>query len=86
MKTRKQYTDNIVVGNIVAFKNSDAMYSAKVISVVGEELTVQTPNGSIFYIEKASVVWVKNGTHWPEGVYNALKYTKKASERTEPAS
>ena len=86
MKTRKQFIDNIAVGNIVAFKNTENMYSGKVISVNEEKLTIQTPNGSIFYIEKSSVAWVKNGSHWPEGVYNALKYTKRASERTEPVN
>ena len=83
--TREQFINNISVGNIVAFRSNSGMYSAKVIEVreTNKPLVVQTKNGSILYIDRQDVTWVKNGTHWPTGIYNALKYTKRASERTE---
>lgn len=83
---REQFINNISVGNIVAFRSNSCMYSAKVIEVrdANKPLVVQTKNGSILYVDRQDVAWVKNGTHWPAGIYNALKYTKRASERTEP--
>ena len=83
---REQFINNISVGNIVAFRSNSCMYSAKVIEVrdANKPLVVQTKNGSILYVDRQDVAWVKNGTHWPTGIYNALKYTKRASERTEP--
>ena len=86
--TREQFINNISVGNIVAFRSNSGMYSAKVIEVreTNKPLVVQTKNGSILYIDRQDVTWVKNGTHWPAGIYNALKYTKRASERTEPST
>ena len=83
---REQFINNISVGNIVAFRSNSCMYSAKVIEVrdANKPLVVQTKNGSILYVDRQDVEWVKNGTHWPAGIYNALKYTKRASERTEP--
>ena len=83
---REQFINNISVGNIVAFRSNSCMYSAKVIEVrdANKPLVVQTKHGSILYVDRQDVAWVKNGTHWPAGIYNALKYTKRASEKTEP--
>ena len=72
-KTKQEY---ICVGNIVAFKREDLMFSGKVIEVSEDKVTIQTPNNSIFYVERENVVWVKIGTKWPVGIYNALKYSK----------
>lgn len=52
------------------------MFSGKVIGVSEDKVTIQTPNNSIFYVERENVVWVKIGTKWPVGIYNALKYSK----------
>ena len=85
LSTREQYLNNISVKNIVAFRNQDQMFSGMVIEIAPTgTLTLRTKNGSIFYVEKADIVWVKNGTHWPVGIFNALKYSKRASDRTEP--
>ena len=83
---REQFINNISVGNIVAFRSNSGMYSAKVIEVrdANKPLKKKKKNGSILYVDRQDVAWVKNGTHWPAGIYNALKYTKRASERTEP--
>lgn len=77
-EARKRYLDSICKSNIVAFKNSEHIYSGKVIEVVGKYVTIQTPNGSIFYVNKyKDIVWVKNGSKWPVGIFNALKRSKK---------
>ena len=75
-KTKQEYISIICVGNIVAFKIEDLMFSGKVIEVSEDKVTIQTPNNSIFYVERENVVWVKIGTKWPVGIYNALKYSK----------
>lgn len=75
-KTKQEYISNICAGNIVAFKREDLMFSGKVIEVSEDKVTIQTPNNSIFYVERENVVWVKIGTKWPVGIYNALKYSK----------
>lgn len=74
--TRKEHLDNMVCGNIVAFTNGVDMFSGKVISVEGNFVTVQTLNGSIFYKKKDDIKWVKNGSKWPVGIFNALKRSK----------
>ena len=77
-EARKKYLDSISKNNIVAFRNSKHIYSGKVIEVVGKFATIQTPNGSIYYVNKyEEIVWVKNGSKWPVGIFNALKRSKK---------
>lgn len=75
-KTKQDYINNLCVGNIVAFKREDLMFSGKVIAKDSGQVVIQTPNNSIFYVERENVVWVKIGTKWPVGIYNALKYSK----------
>lgn len=72
-KNREFFLNSLTIGNIVAFRVEDKMYSGKIVKIDGEELTIQTKNGSVYYIFKSDVVWVKNGTFWPKGIYNALK-------------
>lgn len=78
MKSKEQFVSSIVPGNIIAFKNGEFMYSGKVIDCREENkaFVVRTKNGSIYEIARESVAWVKNGTNWPVGIYNALKYSK----------
>lgn len=81
-KTRQEYLANLQIGNIVAFKVGENMYSGKVVSVVdsldvGKIITVKTKNGSVYYPHVSDIVWIKNGTHWPQGIFNALKESKK---------
>ena len=73
-KSREFYLKSISIGTIVAFKNSDKLFSGKVIEIKNDKLTVQTKNCSVYYI---NVAWVKNGTNWPVGIYNALKITRE---------
>lgn len=80
-KTKKDYVDNIQIGNIIAFKVGEDMYSGKVIdiSIYSEgvfQYTVKTKNGSVYFPSVDDITWIKNGSHWPVGIYNALKLTK----------
>lgn len=77
-KTRREYLDNLQIGNIVAFKVGERMFSGKVVSFVDMcRITVKTKNGSVYYPDIEDIVWIKNGTHWPQGIFNALKESKK---------
>lgn len=77
-KTRREYLDNLQIGNIVAFKVGERMFSGKVVSFVDMcHITVKTKNGSVYYPDIEDIVWIKNGTHWPQGIFNALKESKK---------
>lgn len=77
-KTRQEYLENLQIGNIVAFKVGEHMFSGKVVSFPGMcRITVKTKNGSVYYPDISDVVWIKNGTHWPQGIFNALKESKK---------
>ena len=74
---REFYLNTIEVGSIIAFVENGKMLSAKVAKIEEETYTVLTKNGSVYYPDKASVVWVKNGSRWPKGIYNALKLNMK---------
>ena len=78
--TREEHLENMVCGNIVAFTTGMDMYSGKVVSVEGNYVTIQTPNGSVFYKKKDDVKWVKNGSKWPVGIFNALKRSKNVAQ------
>lgn len=76
MKTREEYLRTLSVGNIVAFKSNEDMYSGKVEEINEDTITIKTKNGSVFYRNRCDIVWIKNGSHWPIGIFNALKATK----------
>lgn len=82
-RTRADYINAIEIGNIVAFVNplTDTMHSGRVIGVGATPeiefcYTIKTKNGSIYYATPEEIRWVKNGTHWPDGIFNALKMHK----------
>lgn len=76
MKTREEYLSTLSVGNIIAFKEQDDMYSGKVEEILGDIYMIKTKNGSVYYVNIDSIIWIKNGSHWPKGIFNALKATK----------
>lgn len=83
-KNRDYYLSQLSVGNIVAFKIGENMYSGKVVSIVDQTpmiFTVKTKNGSVYYPRPDDVVWIKNGSYWPSGIYNALKESKKGCKQ-----
>lgn len=79
-KTKEYFISNMKVGNVVAFvihtREGNKMLSGRVISISKDIVTVNTKNGSIFYPSKSDVVWVKTGSFWPVGIYNALRYER----------
>ena len=78
---RENIIANIKIGNIIAFVYEDIrgkiMLSGKVVGILESEsemtYQVQTNNGSIFIVGPKMVKWVKLGSRWPIGIYNALK-------------
>ena len=72
-KSRDFYISSIVPGNIVAFRIDDRMYAGKIHSVDEEGYTIKTKNASVYHVTADCIVWVKNGSHWPKGVFDALK-------------
>ena len=77
MKSRQSFIDSIVVDNVIAFRINDDMLSGKVIDVEDDRVTVKTKNGSVYYVDKSNITWVKNGSFYPVGIYNALKFTER---------
>ena len=76
MKTREEYLSTLSVGNIVAFKSNEDMYSGKVEEINEDTITIKTNNGSVFSRNRCDIVWIKNGSRCPIGIFNALKATK----------
>lgn len=79
MKTREEYLQTLQKGNMVAFRNKEEMYCG-IVQEVNTKVTVKTNNGSIYFIENSDIVWIKTGTTWPIGIYNALKATRKGKK------
>lgn len=85
MSKREDLLNNISVGNIIAFTDtSQEMYSGRVVEIKDKTLVVRTKNGSVFFVDRSHVTWVKNGTRWPTGIFNALKYTKSHEVPVRP--
>ena len=82
-KSREHYLNQLSIGQIIAFRINEAMFTGKVIQLTPEHLVVKTKNGSVYYPTKDQVVWVKNGTYWPKGIYNALKLARNSSKEQE---
>lgn len=71
-RTKEEYINNLEVGVLIAFK-ANRMMSGKVIEIREDEVKVETKNGSIYYVGKGSIAWVKTGARWPSGIFNALR-------------
>lgn len=77
MATREEYLNTVEVNSVVAFRMGDAVFSGKIISIDWERpnpFVAKTNNGSVYFVSKQDIMWVKNGSKWPVGIYNALKY------------
>ena len=72
--TRDHFLASMSVGNIVAFEINDQMQTGKVVAIDGNKVTIKTKNCSIYYITKGEIKWVKTGSNWPTGIYNAIKF------------
>lgn len=79
-RTREYFVENMQVGNVVAFTvdspTGPKMLSGRVIQIATDKVTIRTKNASIFYPKKDQIVWVRTGTKWPLGIYNALKFNE----------
>ena len=81
IKDRNFYLNTLSEGNIIAFNVDGNMYSGKVVSMDFGSIAVKTKNGSVYFIQKNDIAWVKNGTHWPQGIYNSLKFSNKRTRK-----
>ena len=74
---KQVYLKNAEEGVIIAFKNhlTNRVKSAKILlnDCIGEVMRVETAYGKVFTVPYSEILWVKTGTRWPFGVYNALK-------------
>lgn len=77
LKSREDYIRAIKPGCIIAYKNNDGMFTGKVIAVFDDHVNIRTLNNSIYSVDKNDITWVKTGSHWPLGIYNALETSKK---------
>lgn len=75
--TREDHIKSIQVGTTVAFKLGDQMFSGKVHQINDGTFTIQTQNNSIYEVPVDDISWVKTGSRYPQGIYNALKHTKE---------
>lgn len=78
MNGKQGYIDRLEPEQFIAFKHRERMISAKVDSVEKFDekvvaVNVVTKNGSRYKIDPAEISWVKTGSRWPSGIYNALK-------------
>lgn len=80
MKTKQYNLENLMVGQLVAFKNGDKMISAKVTNIYQDTIEVESRNGSVYFINREEIAWVKTGSRWPTGIYNALKINERRGE------
>ena len=73
---REDYINNLKEGHIIAYKNDKGMFTGKVIEVRQNNVVIQTINNSVYTIKKEDITWVKLGSRWPTGIFNALVVSK----------
>ena len=77
---RENYIENLEIGRIIAFNISGRMMTGMVAEINEEQsekiYTIKTKNNSVYYITASDIVWVKTGSRFPKGIYNALKLGK----------
>lgn len=73
---REDYINNLKEGHIIAYKNDKGMFTGKVIEAHSDDVVIQTVNKSIYTISKNDITWVKLGSRWPTGIFNALVASK----------
>ena len=77
---RENYIENLEIGRIIAFNISGRMMTGMVAEINEEQsekiYTIKTKNNSVYYITASDIVWVKIGSRFPKGIYNALKLGK----------
>lgn len=83
--SRKEAIDSIVIGDILAFRDEKGrMLSAKVLEIGDDgQYKMETRNGSVYYIARREIEWVRRGKGWPDGIYNAFMKDKKGRETSQ---
>lgn len=76
VKKREDFVNKATVGMTIAFIENGSMLSGKIHEVRENEFVVRTKNCSIYFVKKKNVVWVRTGTFWPTGIYNALRHDR----------
>lgn len=71
---RKDFLQKVKIGSVIAFKQDDRIVSGKVIELRPNQFVVRTKSCCIYFVDHKDFVWLKLGTHWPLGIYNALYY------------
>lgn len=83
-KSKSDYIANAKPGLIIAFRFFfEAKSKVKLTKVISgkiiendkeaKQYTVETKNELKFFVPYAAVVWLKNGSRWPKGVYDEMK-------------
>lgn len=88
-KPKLEYIENAKLGTIIAFVDENGKArTAAIIDRSTEEklLNVETEFHREFVVPYDNVLWVKNGTRFPRGVYNMLKGIKEEKEIAEQKS
>lgn len=74
MQHKEDFLKKVKVGSIIAFTQNELVLSGKVIEIRNNLLVVRTKTHSIFFVKPQDFVWLKVGSRWPTGIYNALHY------------
>lgn len=73
-ESKEAYLNNAKIGTIVAFKVNDKKALSGMITEIHQNgFVVETKSGVKFNVRRKNVLWVKTGSRWPKGVYQALK-------------
>lgn len=75
-KGKEVYIDNIVVGDLLAFRvelGDEKLISGKVITIKSDGFGIQTKNGTQYNITAEHIAWVNTTGKWPKGVMDAFK-------------
>lgn len=74
MQHKEDFIKKVKVGSTIAFTQDDLVLSGKVIEIRNNLFVVRTKTYSIFFVKPQDFVWLKVGSRWPTGIYNALHY------------
>lgn len=84
VKPKLEYIENASPGTIIAFVDENGKARSAAIvnrSSKNKLLKVETEFKREFIVPYENVLWVKNGSRFPRGVYNMLKGIKSEEEK-----
>lgn len=88
LERRMGYIDKCEIGDLIAFDDGRRVRAAKMINraAKSQKLMLETDYGQRYVVPYTSVIWVKTGDRWPEGVHQLLiahNLQKKEGVRNE---